>query len=138
MGSVTIPFERGLIGHSDADAVYAVIEAILGAAARRYRSTLSRYRRGVGGTIQRRLLRRAVCLGRAKGFAVANVDVSVIDQRPKLAPYIDAMRARVADALSISIDQVSVKGKTNEGVGAIGRGEAIAAHAVALLRRARE
>ena len=73
-----------------------------------------------------------------RGFLVDNVDVVVIAERPKLAPYIDRMRERLADALGTATDCVSVKGKTNEGMGEIGRGEAMAAHAVALLRSAAE
>ena len=71
---------------------------------------------------------------REAGYAVENVDVVVILERPKIAPYVDAIRARLADALGIDVGAVSIKGKTNEGVDAVGRGEAIAAHAVALLR----
>ena len=71
---------------------------------------------------------------REEGLEVGNVDASVIAERPKIGPYVDAMRANIATALGVAVDRVSVKGKTNEGVGAIGRGEAIAVHAVALLR----
>jgi 2-C-methyl-D-erythritol 2,4-cyclodiphosphate synthase len=71
---------------------------------------------------------------KGRGYAIANVDVVVIAERPKLAPFLDEMRANVAGAIDIAVDAVGIKGKTNEGVGALGRGEAIAVHAVALLR----
>ena len=80
------------------------------------------------------LLRRAAAIIRGLGLEVGNVDATVIAERPKLAPYVDAMRANIAAALGIAVDCVSVKGKTNEGVGELGRGDAIAVHAVALLR----
>src|SRR5262249_34861701 len=82
------------------------------------------------------LLRRAVEIVREQGLAVGNVDATVILERPKIAPCIDAMRATLAEVLGVSIDRVSVKGKTNEGVGEIGLGEAIAVHAIALVRSA--
>lgn len=137
LGGVTIPFDRGLLGHSDADAVcHAITDAILGAAAagdigRHFPDTDPAW----AGASSIDLLRRAAEMVRANGLEVDNVDASVIAERPKLAPYIDAMRARVADALSVAVDRVSIKGKTNEGLGEIGRGEAVAVHAVALLRR---
>jgi 2-C-methyl-D-erythritol 4-phosphate cytidylyltransferase/2-C-methyl-D-erythritol 2,4-cyclodiphosphate synthase len=136
LGGVTIPFERGLAGHSDADAVcHAVADAILGAAGagdigRHFPDTDPQWK----GASSVDLLRRAVAVVRDLGLAVGNVDVTVILERPKLAPHVDAMRAKLADALAVPIDRVSVKGKTNEGVGELGRGEAIAVHAVALVR----
>lgn len=135
LGGVTIPFERGLSGHSDADAVcHAVTDAVLGAAAagdigRHFPDTDPRWR----GASSLDLLRRAAALVREGGFAVVNVDVVVIAERPKLGPYVDTMRARVGEALGLTPDGVGIKGKTNEGVGELGRGEAIAVHAVALL-----
>jgi 2-C-methyl-D-erythritol 4-phosphate cytidylyltransferase / 2-C-methyl-D-erythritol 2,4-cyclodiphosphate synthase len=137
LGGVTIPFDRGLIGHSDADAVcHAVTDAVLGAAAagdigRHFPDTDPQWQ----GASSIDLLRRAVEIVRAGGFEVGNVDASVIAERPKLAPYIDAMRANIAGALGIPADRVSIKGKTNEGVGELGRGEAIAVHAIALVRQ---
>jgi 2-C-methyl-D-erythritol 4-phosphate cytidylyltransferase/2-C-methyl-D-erythritol 2,4-cyclodiphosphate synthase len=136
LGGVTIPFDRGLIGHSDADAVcHAVTDAVLGAAAvgdigRHFPDTDPQWR----GASSIDLLRRAAEIVRESGFEVGNVDASVIAERPKLAPYIDAMRANIAGALGIPADRVSIKGKTNEGVGELGRGEAIAVHAIALIR----
>jgi 2-C-methyl-D-erythritol 4-phosphate cytidylyltransferase / 2-C-methyl-D-erythritol 2,4-cyclodiphosphate synthase len=137
LGGVTIPFDRGLIGHSDADAVcHAVTDAVLGAAAagdigRHFPDTDPQWK----GASSIDLLRRAAEIVRAGGFEVGNIDASVIAERPKLAPYIDAMRTNVAEALGIAVDRVSIKGKTNEGVGELGRGEAIAVHAIALVRQ---
>lgn len=137
LGGVTIPFDRGLIGHSDADAVcHAVTDAVLGAAAagdigRHFPDTDPQWK----GASSIDLLRRAAEIVRDGGFEVGNIDASVIAERPKLAPYIDAMRANIAGALGIPADRVSIKGKTNEGVGELGRGEAIAVHAIALVRQ---
>jgi 2-C-methyl-D-erythritol 4-phosphate cytidylyltransferase / 2-C-methyl-D-erythritol 2,4-cyclodiphosphate synthase len=137
LAGVVIPWERGLQGHSDADIVcHAVTDAVLGAAS--------------AGDIGRlfpdhdpqwkdadsvRLLHHAVDQIRRAGYRVCNVDVTVIAERPKLLPYLDDMRANLARALGVEATAVSVKGKTNEQVGEIGRGEAMACHAVALLAR---
>lgn len=135
LGGVTIPFDKGLQGHSDADAVcHAITDAVLGAAGagdigRHFPDTDAAWKDA--NSID--LLRRAAAVARERGFAVANVDVVVIAQQPKLVPYIDAMEASVAAALSCDVSQVSVKGKTNEGVDSMGAGESIAVHAVALL-----
>jgi 2-C-methyl-D-erythritol 4-phosphate cytidylyltransferase/2-C-methyl-D-erythritol 2,4-cyclodiphosphate synthase len=135
LGGVTIPFDRGLKGHSDGDTVcHAIIEAILGAAAagdigRHFPDTDPAW----AGASSLDLLRRAVAVVRQRGLEVANVDASIIAERPKLASHVDRMRANVAEAIGVGIEQVSIKGKTNEGVGELGRGEAIAAHATALL-----
>jgi len=136
LGGITIPFEKGLSGHSDADAVcHAITDAILGAASagdigRHFPDTDPRWKDA--SSID--LLRRAVEVIGERGLGVGNVDATIIAERPKLAPYIDAMRARIAAALDVDIDRVSIKGKTNEGVGELGRGEAIAVHAIALVR----
>jgi 2-C-methyl-D-erythritol 2,4-cyclodiphosphate synthase len=133
-----IPFELGALGHSDADVVcHAVTDAILGALAlgdigMHFPDTDPRWKDA--SSID--LLRHAVALVRNTGYQVGNVDVTVILERPKIRGYVDAMRRAIADALGVAAEQVSVKGKTNEGVDAVGRGEAIAAHAIALLRRA--
>ena len=138
LGGVTVPFERGALGHSDADVVcHAATDAILGAAAqgdigRHFPDNDPQWKDA--SSIE--LLRRAVGIVTDVGFAVANVDVTVVLERPKIKDYVDAMRASVAAAIGISVEQVSIKGKTNEGVDAVGRGEAIAAHATALLVRA--
>ena len=133
---MTIPFDRGLMGHSDADAVcHAIAEAILGAAAagdigRHFPDTDPRWK----GASSIDLLRRAATIVRGQGLEVGNVDATVIAELPKLLPYVDAMRENVAAAVGEPVDRVSIKGKTNEGLGEIGRGEAIAVHAIALVR----
>ena len=135
LGGVTIPFERGLIGHSDADALcHAITEAILGAAAAgnigRYFPDSDAQWKGASSID---LLRRAAEIVAGRGLRVQNVDASILAERPKLGPFIEEMRANVAAALGVDVGQVSVKGKSNDGVGEIGRGEAIAVHATALL-----
>ncbi|HUR33908.1 MAG TPA: 2-C-methyl-D-erythritol 4-phosphate cytidylyltransferase [Vicinamibacterales bacterium] len=137
LGGLTIPFERGALGHSDADVVcHSVTDAILGALAlgdigRHFPDDDPQWKDASSVD----LLRRAVALVHQQGYQVGNVDVTVILERPKIRGYVDAMRASLAGALGVGIERVSIKGKTNEGVDAVGRGEAIAAHAVALLRR---
>ncbi|HVQ15084.1 MAG TPA: 2-C-methyl-D-erythritol 4-phosphate cytidylyltransferase [Vicinamibacterales bacterium] len=137
LGGVNIPFERGLLGHSDADAIcHAVTDAVLGAAAagdigRHFPDADPKWRDW--SSID--LLRRAAAIVHADGYAIANVDVVVIAERPKLAPFLDQMRANVANAIGVAIGAVGIKGKTNEGLGELGRGEAIAVHAVALIVR---
>jgi 2-C-methyl-D-erythritol 4-phosphate cytidylyltransferase / 2-C-methyl-D-erythritol 2,4-cyclodiphosphate synthase len=137
LGGITVPSEVGALGHSDADVVcHAVTDAILGAVAlgdigRHFPDNDPRWKDA--SSID--LLRHALALVQGEGYQVGNVDVTVILERPKIRDYVDLMRQAVAGALEIGIDRVSIKGKTNEGVDAVGRGEAIAAHAVALLRR---
>jgi 2-C-methyl-D-erythritol 4-phosphate cytidylyltransferase / 2-C-methyl-D-erythritol 2,4-cyclodiphosphate synthase len=136
LGGVTIPFDRGLAGHSDADAIcHAITDAILGAAGagdigRHFPDTDPRWKEASSLD----LLRRAVEIVREQGLAVGNVDATVILERPKLSLYIDQMRGTLAGVLDVTPDRVSIKAKTNEGVGEIGRGEAIAVHAIALVR----
>ena len=135
LGGITIPFDKGLQGHSDADAVcHAVTDAILGAAGagdigRHFPDTDAAWKDAdsIG------LLTTAAGIVRSAGFAIVNIDVVVIAQRPKLSPHADAMCASLARALQVTPGQVSVKGKTNEGVDSMGAGESIAVHAVALL-----
>ena len=135
LGGVTVPAERGALGHSDADVVcHAVTDAILGAAragdiGQHYPDTDPRWK----GASSIALLTEVAARVRARGFAVENVDVVVILERPKIGPHRDVIQASVAAAIGIDASRVSVKGKTNEGVDAVGRGEAIAAHAVCLL-----
>ena len=137
LGGVTIPSETGATGHSDADVVcHAIIDAVLGAVCagnvgQHYPDTDPRWK----GASSIQMVRDSVRLIHARGFAIENVDVTVVLERPKIAPFIDRIRAGLAEALGIAADHVSVKGKTNEGVDAVGRGEAIAAHAVALVSR---
>jgi 2-C-methyl-D-erythritol 4-phosphate cytidylyltransferase/2-C-methyl-D-erythritol 2,4-cyclodiphosphate synthase len=136
IGGITIPSDRGALGHSDADVVcHAVTDAILGALAlgdvgRHFPDSDARWKDASSVD----LLRRAVDLVHGAGYEVGNVDVTVILERPKIRDHVDSMRGALAGVLGIGMDRVSIKGKTNEGVDAIGRGEAIAAHAIALLR----
>ena len=138
LGGVEIPFDRGLAGHSDADAVcHAVTDAILGGAGagdigRHFPDTEAAWKDANSLS----LLARAVQIVGEARFSVVNVDVVVIAERPKLVPYIDLMRASLARALGLAVDRVSIKGKTNEGVDSTGAGASIAVHAVALLSRA--
>ena len=136
LGGVTIPSGRGALGHSDADAVcHAVTDAILGAASlgdigRHFPDSDPRWK----DASSLDLLQRAAALTTEGGFEVGNVDVTVILEEPKIRDYVDAMRAAVAGAIGVDVARVSIKGKTNEGVDAVGRGEAVAAHAVVLIR----
>jgi 2-C-methyl-D-erythritol 2,4-cyclodiphosphate synthase len=135
LGGVTIPFERGLQGHSDADVVcHAVTDAILGAAAAgdigRYFPDTDAAWKDADSLV---LLSRAAEVVAGSGFTIGNIDVVVIAQRPKLMPYIEEMRANLARAMNIRVEHVSIKGKTNEGVDSMGAGDSIAAHAVALI-----
>lgn len=135
LGGVRIEHSRGLSGHSDADAVaHAVTDAILGAAGAgdigaHFPPTDERWRDAdsIG------LLRAAAALVAEQNYQVVNVDVTVVCEEPRLSPHVPAMRERLAQAIGISPRLVSVKGKTNEGMGWIGRGEGIAAIAVALV-----
>jgi 2-C-methyl-D-erythritol 4-phosphate cytidylyltransferase/2-C-methyl-D-erythritol 2,4-cyclodiphosphate synthase len=134
LGGVTIPFEKGLDGHSDADAVcHAVTDAILGAAGagdigRHFPDTDAAWK-GVDSMV---LLTRAVEIVASAGFGVVNVDVVVIAERPKLVPFLEAMRANLSRAMGIAAGDVSIKGKTNERVDSMGAGDSIAVHAVAV------
>ena len=135
LGGITVPAERGALGHSDADVVcHAATDAILGAAClgdigRHFPDTDQRWKDA--SSIE--LLRQAVVMVHAAGFRVVNLDVVVVLERPKIAPHLEKIRNELARVLEVVPDRVSVKGKTNEGVDAVGRGEAIASHAVALL-----
>jgi 2-C-methyl-D-erythritol 2,4-cyclodiphosphate synthase len=135
LGGVTIPHSHGLAGHSDADALaHAITDALLGAAAlgdigRHFPDTDPVF----AGADSLRLLAEAARRVRAAGWAIVNVDSTVVAQAPKLAPHIDAMRARLAAALGLPIGAVNVKAKTAERMGPVGEGRAIEARAVVLL-----
>ena len=135
IGGVRIPYEKGLAGHSDADVlIHAVCDALLGAAGlgdigAHFPDTDARYK----GIDSRKLLREVAQLLRQRKLRVANVDATIIAQAPKMAPHIAAMRANLASDLGVAPDAVNVKAKTTEKLGFIGRGEGIAAEAVALL-----
>jgi 2-C-methyl-D-erythritol 2,4-cyclodiphosphate synthase len=135
IGGVEIPFERGLLGHSDADVLlHAITDAVLGAAGlgdigRLFPDTDERWR----GADSRALLRTAVERTRTAGWSVGNIDATVIAERPKIAPHVDAMKAVIAECCGVDAAAVNVKGKTSERLGALGRSEGIAALAVVLL-----
>jgi 2-C-methyl-D-erythritol 2,4-cyclodiphosphate synthase len=135
IGGVAIPFEKGLAGHSDADVlIHAVCDALLGAAAlgdigRHFPDTDSRYK----DADSRALLREVGKKIRDAGFSIANLDATILAEAPKMAPHIPAMVVNLAADLGIRPGQVNVKAKTAERLGAIGRGEGIAAEAIALL-----
>ncbi|MFD1244066.1 2-C-methyl-D-erythritol 2,4-cyclodiphosphate synthase [Paralysiella testudinis] len=136
LGGVTIPFDKGLLGHSDADALlHAITDALLGAAAlgdigKLFPDTAAENK----DADSRVLLRAAYAAVQAAGWQVVNVDSTVIAQQPKLRPHIDAMRAHIAADLGLDIGAVNVKGKTNEKLGYLGRQEGIEAQAVVLLQ----
>lgn len=140
LGGVEIPWEKGLDGHSDADVLtHAVMDALLGAAAmgdigKLFPDTDDRFL----GICSMELLTEVGSRLRAAGYAVGNIDATVIAQRPKLAPYIDAMRKEIAERLQIDVSRVSVKATTEEHLGFTGSGDGIAAHAVCLLEDCRE
>ncbi len=138
LGGVDIPWERGLLGHSDADVLtHAVMDALLGAAGlgdigQHFPDTDPAYT----GADSLRLLAHVTALLGERGFTVGNVDATVLAQRPKLAPHIPQMRDNLARAMGVDPGQVNVKATTEEGLGFTGSGEGMAAHAVALIERA--
>ena len=137
LGGVKIPYERGLDGHSDADVLlHAVMDALLGAAAlgdigKLFPDSDAAY----AGADSIALLERVTALLREHGWQVGNVDATVVAQAPRLAPYIPEMRRRLAEAMGLDVDCVSVKATTEERLGFTGSGEGMAAHAVALIER---
>ena len=137
LGGVTVPFDRGLLGHSDADVLtHAVMDALLGAAALGDIGQLFPDSDEVyAGADSIALLERVTALLREHGWQVGNVDATVVAQTPKLAPYIPDMRRRLAEAMGLDVDCVSVKATTEERLGFTGSGEGMAAHAVALIER---
>ena len=140
LGGVEIPWEKGLDGHSDADVLtHASMDALLGAAAmgdigKLFPDTDDRFL----GICSMELLAEVGSRLRAAGYAVGNIDATVIAQGPKLAPYIDAMRKEIAERLQIDVSRVSVKATTEEHLVFTGSGDGIAAHAVCLLEDGRE
>ena len=137
LGGVTVPFDRGLLGHSDADVLtHAVMDALLGAAAlgdigELFPDSDAAY----AGADSIALLERVTALLREHGWQVGNVDATVVAQAPRLAPYVPEMRRRLAEAMGLDVDCVSVKATTEERLGFTGSGEGMAAHAVALIER---
>jgi len=137
LGGVEIPYERGLLGHSDADVLaHAIMDALLGAAAlgdigQHFPDTDPAYK----GADSLKLLEHVISLLEQRGWRVGNVDATVIAQRPKLAGFIPQMRANLAARMKVDEDRVNVKATTEEKLGFTGSGEGIAAHAVALLEK---
>lgn len=135
LGGIEIPFEKGLLGHSDSDVLtHAICDALLGAAAlgdigAHFPDTDPRFQ----GASSLDLLSHVASLIAGQGYAISHVDTIIIAERPKLAPHIPRMRERLAAVLEIKLDQVSVKAKTSEGLESVGRGEAMAAQAIVLL-----
>ena len=135
LGGVDVPFEKGLLGHSDADVLaHAVADALLGAAAmgdigHLFPDTDERF----AGADSIKLLAEVTARLKEAGYCVGNVDATVLCQRPKLAPHIDEMRKNLAAACAVDVAQMSVKATTEEGLGFTGTGEGIAAHAVCLI-----
>lgn len=135
LGGVQIPYEKGLLGHSDADVLlHAIMDALLGAAAlgdigKHFPDSDEAYK----GISSIRLLEKVGELLEEHFYFIGNIDATVIAQRPKLAPYREEMRENVAKALGISVNQVSIKATTEEGLGFTGTGEGISAQAIALL-----
>lgn len=140
IGGVEIPYEKGLLGHSDADVLlHAVMDALLGAAAlgdigKHFPDTDPAYK-GVSSMV---LMEKVAALLEENCFLVENVDATIIAQAPKMRPYIDTMRKNIADALGIQIEQVNVKATTEEGLGFTGNGEGISAQAICMLTTPRE
>ena len=137
LGGVNVPYEKGLDGHSDADVLlHAVMDALLGAAAlgdigKLFPDTEEAYRGASSAALLREVGKRLA----AAGYGVVNIDATVLAQHPKLAPYRERMRENIALALEIDVSRVSVKATTEEGLGFTGRGEGMAAHAVAMIEK---
>ena len=137
LGGVEIPYEKGLLGHSDADVlVHAVMDALLGAAAlgdigQHFPDTDPKYE----GISSIRLLEHVGRLLEEEWYLVENIDATIIAQRPKMLPHIESMRKNIAETLGISVDQVNIKATTEEGLGFTGTGEGISSQAVCLLEK---
>ena len=135
LGGIEIPFERGLLGHSDSDVLtHAICDALLGAAAlgdigTHFPDSDPRW----AGASSVEFLSRVVEMLTQKGYRVHNIDATVMAERPKLRPYVQTIRESLASVLQIDVEQVNIKAKTNEGLESVGRGEAMSAEAVALL-----
>jgi len=135
LGGIEIPFEKGLVGHSDADAVsHAVCDALLGAAAlgdigQHFPDTDPNYR----GVSSLKFLERVLTLLKESNYQINNIDITIHAERPKLQNFKNAIKEKLAETLKISLTQINIKGKTNEGLDSVGRGEAIAVSAIALI-----
>ena len=139
LGGVKIDFDLGLLGHSDADVLlHAISDALLGAASlgdigKHFPDTDPKFK----GADSRALLKETYRLVREKGYTILNIDSVILAEKPKMLPHIEKMRENISHDLEIDIDQVSIKATTNEGLGEIGSGEAIAAKAITLLKQER-
>ncbi|WP_418223141.1 2-C-methyl-D-erythritol 2,4-cyclodiphosphate synthase [Clostridium isatidis] len=135
IGGVNIPYEKGLLGHSDADVLlHAICDSLLGAAAlidigKHFPDTDERFK----GISSLTLLKEVGILIKNKGYKIGNIDATIIAQKPKMLPYIETMRKNIARTLEIDIDQINVKATTEEGLGFTGSGEGIAANSIAML-----
>lgn len=136
LGGVEIPFEQGLLGHSDADVLsHAVIDSLFGAAGLgdigvHFPDTEERYR-GISSLL---LLEKAVKLLKENGYMVINIDSTVVCNKPKISPYAEKIRDNIADVIGIAPERVSIKAKTEEGLGFTGTGEGVKAYAVAMIK----
>ena len=139
LGGVEIPYEKGLLGHSDADVLlHAVMDAMLGAAAlgdigKHFPDTDPEFE----GISSLKLLKRAAATVRKNGYTVGNIDATIVAQKPKLAPHIPQMVQNIAQTLNIPEDRVNIKATTEEGMGFTGTGDGIAAHAVCMLEQSK-
>ena len=139
LGGVDIPYEKGLLGHSDADVLlHAIMDALLGAAAlgdigKHFPDTDEKYK----GISSLKLLEYVGEFLDEKGFIIENIDATIIAQRPKMRPYIDTMRQNIADTLKIELDQINVKATTEEGLGFTGTGEGISSQAICAIEKIR-
>ena len=137
LGGIDIPYEKGLLGHSDADVlVHAIMDSLLGAAAlgdigTHFPDTDQKYK----GADSIELLKEVMKILSEKGYSVSNIDATVIAQKPKLKPYIESMRKCIANAMNTDIDNISIKATTEEKLGFTGRLEGISAHCVALIQK---
>ncbi|HCT65021.1 MAG TPA: 2-C-methyl-D-erythritol 2,4-cyclodiphosphate synthase [Lachnospiraceae bacterium] len=135
LGGVDIPFDKGLLGHSDADVlIHSIMDALLGAAAlgdigKHFPDTDEKFK----GISSIKLLKEVFCLLDGKGYSIINIDTTIVAQRPKMFPHIYDMRCNISNALGIDIDQINIKATTEEGLGFTGSGEGISATSVCLI-----
>ncbi|NLM48879.1 MAG: 2-C-methyl-D-erythritol 2,4-cyclodiphosphate synthase [Epulopiscium sp.] len=137
LGGIEIPYEKGLMGHSDADVlIHAIMDALLGAAAKgdigkNFPDNDEKYK-DISSMI---LLKRVKDILNEDGYTVVNIDSTIVAQRPKLASYIDSMRKNIAEVLEIEIEQINIKATTEEGLGFTGEGKGISAYAICMLKK---
>ena len=140
LGGVDVPYAKGLLGHSDADVLlHAIADAILGAIGegdigKHFPDTDPQFK----GAASRKLLSHVMKIADSRGYALGNLDATIVAQRPKLAPFIPQMRDNIAETLGVQVSQINIKATTTEQLGFAGRGEGIAAYAVVLLEKKRE